>query len=187
MRRAVPGWRLAALVASLSMLAGAVTAHPIDELLQGAYLTLSPGEVQLDLDLTPGAEVLPLVSRALDPNADGSVTEAEARAYAEAVLADSTLLLNEEPVAWTLVGVTVPDPTLLAAGAGVIRIEATAPRPDREGVHVLAYETRHEPTKSLWMANVFLRPGEGWAYVVRGQERDKSGQSLIVTYEATAE
>ena len=187
MRRAVPGRRLATLTASLSMLAGAASAHPVDELIQGAYLTLAPGEVRLDLDLTPGAEVLPLVSPALDPDADGSVTEAEARAYAEDVLADSTLLLDQEPVAWTLGEVTVPDPTFLAAGAGVIRIEATAPRQDREGIHVLAYETRHEPAKSLWMANVFLRPGEGWAYAVHGQERGDDGRSLTVTFEAKPE
>jgi hypothetical protein len=187
MRRAVPGRRLATFAASLSMLAGAATSHPVDELIQGAYLTLAPGEVRLDLDLTPGAEVLPLVSPALDPDADGSVTEAEARAYAEDVLGDSKLLLNEEAVAWTLVGVTVPDPTLLAAGSGVIRIEATAARPDREGIHVLTYETHHEPAKSLWMANVFLRPGEGWTYAVNGQERSDKGRSLTVTFEAKLE
>jgi hypothetical protein len=143
--------------------------------------------VRLALDLTPGAEVLPLLSPFLDPDGDGTVTEAEGRAYAEGVLADSMLVLDSEPVAWTLEGVTVPDLTLLAEGGGVIRISATAARFDREGAHVLVYENRYEPARSLWMANVFLRPGEGWIYAVTGQERGQTGQSLTVTFEATAE
>lgn len=73
---------------------------------------------------------------------------------------------------------------LLMDGAGVIRIEATTPRPEREGTRVLAYVTRHEPARSLWMANVFLRPGEGWTYAATGQEREARGQALTVAYEA---
>ena len=171
----------------LALIPGAAPAHPVDEVIQGAYLTIAPGEVRLELDVNPGAEVAPLVLPLLDPDADGAVNEAEARAYAERVLADSTLALDGEPAAWTLVAVEVPETGLLVEGAGMIRIEATAPRPDREGAHVLAYETRHEPAQSLWMANVFLRPGEGWAYAVTGQERDARGQALAVTYEATPE
>lgn len=175
-----------ALYALLAVLPGAAPAHPIDEVVQGAYLTIAPGEVQLELDLTPGVEVVSLILPALDPDGDGAVSATEARAYAEAVLADSSLALDGEPTAWTLVAVEVPDPALLAQGGGFVRIDAVAPRPDREGEGVLAYENRHEPAKSLWMANVFLRPGEGWTYAVTGQERDARGQALVVSYEATA-
>jgi len=187
MNWALQGSQIAAFVTSFAMAAGAAAAHPVDELIQGAYLTLAPGEVKLQLDLTPGAEVVPSVSSSLDPDADGAVSEAEARAYAEQVLADSTLILDREPAAWSLVAVTVPDLAVLAEGGGVIRIEATALRPDQDGLHVLAYENYHEPVKSLWMANVFLRPGEGWTYAVTDQERSDEGRSLTVTFEARPE
>ena len=166
---------------------GTAPAHPIDEVVQGAYLTLALGEVRLELDVTPGAEVVSLVLPLLDPDGDGAVSDAEARAYAEGVLADSTLTLDGEPAAWSLSAVGVPELGLLAGGAGVVRIDATAPRPEREGARTLAYENLHEPAKSLWMANVFLRPGEGWTYRVTGQERDARGQALTVRYEATPE
>ena len=182
MRTAVKG---AALL--LAFLPGAAPAHPVDEVIQGAYLTIAPGEVRLELDLTPGAEVAPIVLPLLDPNGDGAVSEAEAQAYAEGVLADSTLLLDGEPTTLALVAVEVPEASLMMEGAGVIRIEATAARLDREGARVLAYETHHEPAKSLWMANVFLRPGDGWTYAVTGQERGARGQALTVVYEAAPE
>lgn len=171
----------------LALLPGAAPAHPVDEVIQGAYLTIAPGEVRLELDVTPGAEVAPLVLPLLDPDGDGVISDAEARAYAEGVLADSTLLIDGEPAAWTLIAVEVPGAGLLMDGAGAIRIKATAPRPDREGARTLAYETRHEPATSLWMANIFLRPGEGWTYAVTGQERDAGGRALTVTYEAAPE
>ena len=186
MRAGARGQGLRRAWALLAVLPGAALAHPVDEVVQGAYLTLAPGELRLELDVTPGAEVLPSVLPLLDPDADGTVSEAEAEAYAGAVLAASTLTLDGEPAAWTLLAVEVPDPALLAAGGGLIRIDAVAPRPEREGARVLAYVNRHEPAKSLWMANVFLRPGEGWAYAVTGQEHSEDGRGLTVTYEATS-
>lgn len=176
-----------AIWALLVALPGWALAHPIDEVVQGAYLTLAPGEVRLELDVTPGTEVAALVLPLLDPDGDGVVSDAEARAYAQGVLADPTLVLDGAPAAWSLVAVEVADLGLVAEGAGVIRIDATAPRPDREGARTLAYENPHEPARGLWMANVFLQPGGGWTHAVTGQERDARGQALTVSHVAAPE
>ena len=171
-------------VLALPVLALPAAAHPVDELVQGAYLTLAPGEVRLELELMPGEEVLPLILPVLDPDGDGSVSDAEARTFAEDVLETSTLTLDGEATPWTLIAAVPPDLSVAAEGAAAMRIEATAPRSDREGQHTLVYETQYEPAKSLWMANVFLLPSEGWAYDISGQERDERGQALTVHYEA---
>lgn len=178
----LPG-RVAAL--SLALVAGPAVAHPIDEVVQGAYLTLAPGEVRLELDLMPGVEVAAPVVAALDANGDGVLTAAEARAFGEMVLGETALTLDGEAVAWTLEEVTLSSLPALVSGNDVLKITATVPRLDAEGAHELAFENRYDPARSRVMANVFLRPGEGWTYRVTSQERDARGQALTVRYEAT--
>ena len=51
-------------------------AHPLDEVVQGAYLTLAPGQVRLELDLTPGVQVSGAVLKDLDANGDRRITGA---------------------------------------------------------------------------------------------------------------
>lgn len=176
MNRFVP-----ALVAPLL---GWASAHPLDEVVQGAYLTLAPGSVRLELNLTPGVQVVGTFIQALDPNADGKVTEAEARAYALRVLRQSTLQVNSAAVPWTLDQVEVPPVPALKVG-GVIKIYATARRPDRTGAQTLTYQNRYQPVKSQWMANIFLLPGAGWQYGVTGQQHSNDGRGLTVTYTVT--
>ena len=176
MRRAAP--------VLLALLLGTAGAHPLDEVVQGAYLSLAPGKVLLELDLTPGPLVAGPLIKALDPNADGKVSAAEARVYARQVLEQSTLRVNGAAASWTLDQVEVPPVSALKVG-GVIKIYATAKRPDRTGAHTLTYQNRYQPVKSQWMANIFLLPGAGWQYGVTGQQHSNDGRGLTVTYTAT--
>lgn len=173
-----PSWLALALVPL------GAAAHPYDEVVVAAYLTLAPGEVRLELELLPGQEVAGVLLAELDPDADGAVTGEEARAFADGVLERSALLLDGEPAAWRLGDVVVPPPEVLLLGGDVVVIDAVAARPEASGTHTLGYESRYEPAQSLWMANVFLLPGPAWAYRVTGQERSGDGRRLTVTYEA---
>ena len=157
-------------------------AHPLDEVLQGAYLTLAPGEVRLELDLTPGANVAGALLQALDADADRTITVAEAQRYARRVLAQSTLMLDDVAVPWTLGEVNAPAYRALQAGGGTISIRAVAKRPDTAGPHVLSYRNDHQPGPSLRVANIFLEPGEGWRYRVVTQQRSDEGAQLTVAY-----
>jgi hypothetical protein len=178
MRHALKGlaWMLLALLPHWA------EAHRLDEVVQGAYLTLAPGEVRLELDLTPGIEVSGALLQALDADADGTITKAEAQGYAQRVLAQSTLALDGVTVSWTLGDVNVPPYKNLQVGSDTIRIYATSERPDSPGAHVLGYRNDHQPAASRRMANVFLQPGEGWQYRVTGQQRSDDGRQLTVTY-----
>ena len=172
------------ILGALALLPGLAAAHPIDEVVQGAYLTLAPGLVQLEFDLAPGVEVAASVVAALDADGSGDATEAEAQAFGEALLALLTVTLDGEAVAWTLDEVTFTSLPMLASGNDVLKVTATAPRPDAEGTHELAFENRYDPAKSRVMANVFLRPGEDWAWTVTSQERSDDGRRYVVAFQA---
>jgi hypothetical protein len=178
MRPSLPG--LAVIL--LTLLPAEPRAHPLDEVLQGAYLTLAPGEVRLELDLTPGTNIADALLQALDANADRIISDAEAQRYARRVLAQSSLTLDDVAVSWALGGVNVPPYGALEAGVATIAIRAVAARPDSAGTHVLDYRNDHQPAPSLRTANVFLEPGEGWQYRVVTQQRSDEGARLTVTY-----
>jgi hypothetical protein len=157
-------------------------AHPLDEVVQGAYLTLAPGEVRLELDLTPGIEVAGAFLQALDANADRIITEVEMQGYAEDVLARSTLTLDDVALSWMLNEVNMPPYQSLELGGGTVSIHAVAQHPYSVGAHVLSYRNDHQPAASRRMANVFLQPGEGWQYRITGQQHSDDGRQLTVTY-----
>lgn len=159
-----------------------VEAHPLDEVMQGAYLTLAPGEVRLELDLTPGTKVAGALLKALDANADRTVTDTEAQGYARRVLTQSTLTLDGVAVSWTLDGVYVPPYQALEVGSGTISIHAVAERPDSSGAHTLGYQNSYQPAASRPTANGFLKPCDVWPYRVDGQQRSDSGRQLTVAY-----
>ena len=172
--------RLACLL--LALWVARADAHPVDEVVQGAYLTLAAGQVRLELDLAPGAEVAEAFLTSLDTNRDQRITEVEARGFAARVLEQSTLLLDGVAVHWALDQVTVPAYQALRFGNDILRIQAIASRADSAGMHALSYRNRFQPAKSQRTANVFVQPGGGWTYQVTGQERTDDGQQLKVSY-----
>ena len=172
-----PIWILLALLNSRAL------AHPLDEVVQGAYLTLSPGTVQLELDLTPGEKVAATVLKALDANGDQSISEAEAKAFAQRVLEQLSLSLDRKALRWTLDKVTAPPYQNLKLGSDTLKIYAIAKRTDQTGEHTLVYHNRYQPAKSQWTANIFLQPA-AWQYQVLGQQRSSDGKQLTVKYTA---
>jgi len=166
----------AALVPALAF------AHPVDEVVQGAYLTLAKGEVRLELDLTPGTEVVGEVLKSLDPNGDRTVSKAEGRAFGERVLQQSSLTLGGKTTAWRLDRVSVPPYAALVQDTATIKVYAVAPRPDRAGPQILTYANSYQPAKSQWIANIFLQPGGGWTYRVVSQKHTDDGRGLTVNY-----
>ena len=169
----------------LALLPVGVNAHPVDELVQGAYLTLVPDGLRLELDLTPGSGVVTAILGALDHNGDGHVSDTEARVYALEVLKYSTIALDGAAAEWSLETITVPPHRNLELGSDAIKIFAIVKRPDSRGPHTLSFDNRYNPAASQWTANVFLQPGAGWRYLITSQQRGRDGQQLTVNYETT--
>jgi hypothetical protein len=173
------------LAALLALLPRSVEAHPLDELAQSAYLTIAPGEVRLELDLTPGIEVAGPLLHAMDGDGNRMVTGAEARIYAGDVLARSSLSLDHVATSLVAGDAEVPPYRRIEPGGTTISIHGTAQRLDSVGAHVLTYRNDHQPGASRRTAHVFLRPGNGWQYRVTGQQRSDDGRQLTVTYVVT--
>jgi hypothetical protein len=165
----IPGWALA---------------HPVDEVMQGAYLTLAPGRVELLLEMTPGADVADAVLGALDADGNRIVTLGEARTFARQVLDKSALTLDGVEVPWVMLSVTVPSYDVLAQSDDLLRIEASAVRADKMGAHVLSCNNAYVPATILRFANIFLRSDGNWTYAVTGQDSSEDGSALTVEYTA---
>ena len=168
-----------------TLIPGLASAHPVDEVVQGAYLTVAPGQLRLELDLTPGTEVAGAVLKRLDANGDRRISDAEARAFGERVLRQSTLTVDGKAAAWRLERVDTPSYADLEQSTPTLKIYATATRPDRAAPQAFSYENRYQPAKSQWIANVFLQPGGGGRYRVIGQQHTGDGRGLTVNYAAS--
>jgi len=174
-----------ATVLTMAIAAGAAFAHPVHEVVQNAYLTLSPGTVGLELELTVGPQVAGKVIRALDSNGDRRISPAEAHAYADRVLAQSRLTINRRPLAIRTLSLEMPSYAALLGAHGTIRVIAAAARPDWTGVATLAYRNGYSPAESRCDANIFVKAGGRTAYRIRGQERSPDGRALVVHYSTT--
>lgn len=177
--------KLAATVLAAALAAAAPNdahAHPLDEVVQGSYLTLAPGQVTLQLDISSGAQVADSVLRRLDADNDGQISSDEAKAFGRFVLDQTDLTLDDRPAAWRLERVEAPPYQNIRDGADTIKIHAVARRSDRTGFHTLTFENRYNPAKTQAAANVFLRPGR-WRYHVGGQTHGADGRRLAVYYE----
>jgi hypothetical protein len=156
-------------------------AHPLDEVIQAAYVTVAPGEVQLELEIQPGSLIAAGVARAIDANGDGAISEGEARAYAERVLKASALTLDGVSAPLRLLSVRAPIYANLARG-DILHIYASAPRRMRAGQAMLRYANGYALPKSQCQANVFLSAGGGWSFQVDSQAHSPDGRQLSVAY-----
>ncbi|WP_419826202.1 hypothetical protein [Sphingomonas sp.] len=170
---------------TLAMAAGAAFAHPVHEVVQNAYITLSPGTVGLELELTAGPQVAGKIIRALDSNGDRRIGPAEANAFADRMLAQSRLTIDGRSLAIRTLSVEMPSYAALLGAHGTIRIVAAAARPDRAGPATLAYRNGYSPAESRCDANIFLRAGGQMAYRIQGQDRSPDGRALVVHYSTT--
>ena len=162
-----------------------VSAHPVDEMVQGAYIMLAPAKIGLELDLTPGSEVVQTLVDAIDLNRDGVLDDAEGQAFGENVIAQSRLHVDEANLPLSIERISMPSSEALIAGSQTIQIFATATRDDGVGEQTLVYENAYAPVKTLRMSNIFLQPGNGWSYEVVGQTHGLDGATLTVDFRTT--
>src|SRR3954447_14565406 len=82
---------LFALLIAMLAPSKAALAHPLDVYLQASYITVAPTQIVVELDLTPGVLVAPQILPDLDTDGDQQITDAESRAYVDAVLSNVVL------------------------------------------------------------------------------------------------
>ena len=161
--------------------AGVTSAHRRDEYLQAARLAIDPDRVQLTLDLTPGIAVTERVLGSIDRDASGSISEAEARAYAEDVLRAIALDVDGTPLRVELVDSAAPEIDAVMRGEGTMRIHGAAAIPRlADGLHRLRYRNNYGGDIGVYLANVLVPDSD--RVMVTAQRRDAEQRALVVEY-----
>jgi hypothetical protein len=126
----------------------------LDEYLQATLVTIGPGGLRFEMDLTPGAAVADQVLALVDRDHDGVVSTNEAAAYAALVRRDLQARLDGRMLGLKLEALNFPAPDEMRAGLGIIQLEfSAAPGRLAAGTHRLTFENRHLPKLSVYLFN----------------------------------
>ena len=96
-------------------------AHLLDEYVQAAKITLIPTGVGIELRLSPGVELADRIFATIDGDRNGQISTTEEQAYAQRVVQDLTLEVNDRAVPLILTSVQFPSRHEMNEGIGAIR------------------------------------------------------------------
>lgn len=132
-------------------------AHRLDEYLQATRVAVATNRIELSIDLTPGVAVADQLLAVIDTDRDGRFSADEASAYAQHLLKDIRLGLDEKVLALSVVKTSFPTLHEVKGGVGIIRIKAAAPISRLSaGRHALSLTNTHLPTVSVYLVNALV-------------------------------
>jgi hypothetical protein len=147
---------MAFAAAMLLVAAAPAFAHRADEYLQATTISVENGRVQANMRLVAGMAVYRVVLRKIDRDADRVLSDAEQRAYGEAVLRDVSLRIDGTRVGLRLVAWTFPDLQLMKDGRGPILLEFAANAPSSSGKRRLQFENHHQKAIAQYLVNALV-------------------------------
>jgi tetratricopeptide (TPR) repeat protein len=156
-------------------------AHVLDQYLQASRIELSQDRVAIELDLTPGIEIAPWVFLHINSDRDGVISASEARVYANEVLQDLQIAVDDHRVPLTLTDYSYPAFDAMRAGTGTIRVRVTSPvRVDAPGRHTIFYRNRHQPERSAYLVNALVPTTP--AITIDSQRRDAQQTEIRIEF-----
>ena len=158
------------------LLTPAAQAHRLDEYLQATLIGITRTGIELELQLTPGVAVLPLVLSVIDRDHNGRISPEEERAYASLVAREVELKVDGAPAVLALMESTFPDLAAMQSGLGSIRIRLRTERTGRQ----VRFENRHLPKISAYLVNCLADPASKLA--IGPQQRDEAQRSILFEY-----
>ena len=165
---------MSALLA-LSLVRG-VAAHRLDEYLQATLIGVTRDGIDVEIRLTPGVAMLPVLMAVIDQDRDGRISPEEERAYVGRVAREVDLRVDGVPAQLVLIESNFPTLEAMREGLGTIGIKL---RTARSG-HELRFENRHLPQVSVYLVNCLAGPSDG--LVVGRQVRDEAQRSIEFEY-----
>lgn len=146
------------LLGSLTLvLATDALAHRLDEYLQATRVAVDTNHIALSIDLTPGVAIVNQLLAVIDKDRDGRISEEEDATYAQSVLKDIGIALDEKALTLSLVESSFPALQEIKAGLGTIRIIAGVSVGQlNAGKHVLTLTNAHLPTISVYLVNALV-------------------------------
>ena len=151
--------RLAAAGAILLLVGTPAAAHRLDEYLQATTISVEKDRIQAQIRLTPGVAVFPIVLANIDTDADGVISEAEQRAYAERVLGDLSLTIDGDRLRLRLVSLNFAKIEEMKGGLGEIQLEFRADVPTGGTNRRLMFENQHQSRIGAYLVNCLV-PGD---------------------------
>ena len=160
------------LLIALLALSPQAFAHRLDEYLQATIVSIEPGHMRLQINLTPGVAVAEQVLAQVDRDRDSVITKREADAYAEWLKGDLIVRLDQQLVELKTTSSSFPEFSDLRTGFGIIQIEfvVLAPFPLALGTHRLTLENRHLSKVSVYLFNA-AKP-ESNSILINAQKRN---------------
>ncbi len=157
-------------------LSGSAAAHQLDEYLQATLIGVTRDGVDVEIQLTPGVAMLPVLMAAIDRDRDGRISSAEERAYVGRVAREVELRVDGASAPLSLIESSFPTLEAMREGLGTIRLRLRTAR----GGHQLRFENRHLPQVSAYLVNCLAAPSDG--LVVGRQKRDEAQRSIEFDY-----
>lgn len=148
--------RLAAVGAILLLAGTTASAHRLDEYLQATTISVESDRVQAQVRLTPGVAVFPMVLANIDTNADGIISEAEQRAYAERVLGDMSITIDGDQLQLRLVSLKFAKIEEMKEGGGEIQLEFDADVSSGAPNRSLIFENHHQSRIAAYLVNCLV-------------------------------
>jgi len=148
--------RLAAAGAILLLVGTPVAAHRLDEYLQATTISVEKDRVQAQIRLTPGVAVFPSVLASIDLNADGVISAAEERTYAERVIGDLSLTIDGARLQLRTVSFRFPIIEEMKEGRGEIQLELKADVPPGGHNRTLILENHHQSRIAEYLVNCLV-------------------------------
>jgi hypothetical protein len=165
----------------LLMLATGALAHRLDEYLQATRVSVAADRIELSIALTPGVAIVDRLLAVIDKDRDGRISEEESAAYAQRVLKDIRVEVDEKALAFRVVNNSFPTLDAVKAGVGVIRVEATAAiKRLSVGSHTLALTNSHLPGLSVYLVNALVPKDH--AIKITKQTRDEFQKSYRLEF-----
>lgn len=159
-------------------LAAPLSAHRLDEYLQATLFSVEKDRVHAFLRLIPGVAVSNLVISSIDTNGDGVFSESERQAYAQRVLGDLSLRIDDRPLQLRLESAEFPATQEMRDGVGEIRIQYDADLPRGRQHRRLALDDRHQSRISVYLVNVLVSGDKNIQIVSQDRNENQSRYQL---------
>src|SRR5438034_183054 len=151
---------------------GGASAHRLDEYLQATLIGVTQDGADIEIQLTPGVAMLPVLMAVIDQDRDGRISAGEERAYVDRVAREVELRVDGVPAPLSVIESKFPALEAMREGLGTIRMKL---RTARSG-HKVRFENRHLPQVSVYLVNCLAGHSDG--LVVTRQQRDEAQRSI---------
>ncbi len=148
--------RLFAAGVILLLVGAPASAHRLDEYLQATTISVEKDRVQAEIRLTPGLAVFRRVLAYIDTDANGVISGAEQRAYAERVRLDLSLTIDGDRLRLRLVSSKFAKTEKMREGRGEIQLEFNADVPSGGPNRRLIFENHHQRRIAAYLVNCLV-------------------------------